>query len=344
LKKPSERIETRLKGLENISLNAEVILAVKNLVTTFDTEAGKIRAVDNVSFQVQKGSTLGIVGESGCGKSVTALSVLRLLPKPTGNIEQGQILMNGEDINQLPKEKMYEIRGHRIAMIFQEPMTALNPVYKIGNQLAEVYQLHFPEMDEKEIWEQSVEMLHKVGIPEPAQRMEEYPHQISGGMRQRVMIASALAGSPEILIADEPTTALDVTIQAQILDLMKSLQRETGMAIIFITHDLGVIAETCDDVLVMYAGTVAETASVVDLFKNPAHPYTLGLVASIPRLEGISKTKLTVIRGMVPSLFDLPDGCRFSNRCPYKMVGCEIEPPALRTVNGADHLASCYLY
>jgi oligopeptide/dipeptide ABC transporter ATP-binding protein len=275
---------------------------------------------------------------------VTALSILRLLPKPAGNIERGRILVNGEDIIQLSAEKMYEIRGHRIAMIFQEPMTALNPVHKIGNQLAEVYQLHFPDMDEKEIWEQSVEMLQKVGIPEPAQRMEEYPHQISGGMRQRVMIASALAGRPEILIADEPTTALDVTIQAQILDLMKSLQHETGMAIIFITHDLGVIAETCDDVLVMYAGTVAETASVVDLFKNSAHPYTLGLVASIPRLEGISKTKLKVIRGMVPSLFDLPDGCRFSNRCPYKMVGCEIEPPVLRTVNGTDHQASCYLY
>ena len=304
-------------------MNEQVILEVKNLVTAFDTEEGRIRAVENVSFEVKKGQTLGIVGESGCGKSVTALSIMRLLPKPTGIIERGQILFHDNDIATLPAEKMHEIRGYGISMIFQEPMTSLNPVHKIGQQVGEVFQLHFPKMNDKEIREKSVEMLQKVGIPEPVQRMEEYPHQISGGMRQRVMIAMALAGEPDILIADEPTTALDVTIQAQILKLMEALQRDTGMAIIFITHALGVIAEICDDVLVMYAGTVAEKAPVVDLFKNPKHPYTKGLLSSIPRLEGKRKTKLNVIRGMVPSLYELPAGCRFQNRCPYAMQGCE---------------------
>jgi oligopeptide/dipeptide ABC transporter ATP-binding protein len=323
-------------------LDEQVILEVKNLVTAFDTEEGRIRAVENVSFEVKKGQTLGIVGESGCGKSVTALSIMRLLPKPTGIIESGQILFHDNDIATLPAEKMHKIRGYGISMIFQEPMTSLNPVHKIGQQVGEVFQLHFPDMNDKAIQKKSVEMLQKVGIPEPVQRMEEYPHQISGGMRQRVMIAMALAGEPDILIADEPTTALDVTIQAQILKLMEALQRDTGMAIIFITHALGVIAEICDDVLVMYAGTVAEKAPVVDLFKNPKHPYTKGLLSSIPRLEGKRKTKLNVIRGMVPSLYELPAGCRFQNRCPYAMQGCEIESPPLKSV-GENHFASCFL-
>jgi oligopeptide/dipeptide ABC transporter ATP-binding protein len=216
-------------------------------------------------------------------------------------------------------------------------------VHRIGQQLGEVFRLHFPEMREKEIWERCVQMLQKVGIPEPVHRMNEYPHQLSGGMRQRVMIGMALAGEPDILIADEPTTALDVTIQAQILELMVALQEETGMAIIFITHGLGVIAEICDEVMVMYAGTVAETAPVEDLFKKPMHPYTLGLLASIPRLENPRKVKLNTIRGQVPSLYDKPKGCPFQNRCPYAMQGCEIEPPPLRHVGG-KHLASCYLY
>lgn len=328
-------------GIEN-KVTEEVILEVKNLVTAFDTEEGRIRAVDDVSFKVKKGQTFGIVGESGCGKSVTALSVMRLLPKPTGMIENGQILFYDKDIVTLPAEKMYEIRGYGISMIFQEPMTALNPVHRIGQQLGEVYKLHFPEMDDKEIRERSVEMLQKVGIPEPIQRMREYPHKISGGMRQRVMIAMALAGEPDILIADEPTTALDVTIQAQILELMMALQHETGMAIIFITHALGVIAEICDDVLVMYAGTVAERAPVVELFKNPKHPYTKGLLSSIPRLSDERKTQLNVIRGMVPSLYELPAGCRFQNRCPYAVPDCEKEPPPLKSV-GDNHFASCYL-
>ncbi len=312
-------------------------------MTAFDTEGGRMRAVDDVSFQIKKQQTLGIVGETGCGKSVTALSIMRLLPKPTGIIESGQVLFDGSDLVQLPAERMNEIRGKRISMVFQEPMTSLNPVHRIGKQLGEVYRLHFSEMSEKEIRQQALELLQKVGIPEPEQRMEEYPHQISGGMRQRVMIALALACKPDILIADEPTTALDVTIQAQILDLMQKLQSETGMAVIVITHDLGVIAETCEDVVVMYAGKVAETASAGALFKNPKHPYTQGLLDSIPRLETPRKTKLNVIEGIVPSLYELPSGCRFRTRCPYAMEICAGDPPPMFTV-GTDHFAACYLY
>ena len=319
------------------------ILQVKNLVTAFDTESGRIRAVDDVSFAINKQQTLGIVGESGCGKSVTALSIMRLLPKPTGIIESGQILFKGSDLVQLPADKMHEIRGKRISMVFQEPMTSLNPVHRIGKQLGEVYRLHFAQMSENEIRQQSLELLSKVGIPEPEQRLEEYPHQISGGMRQRVMIALALACKPDILIADEPTTALDVTIQAQILDLMQSLQGETGMAVMVITHDLGVIAETCEDVVVMYAGKVAETASAVELFKHPKHPYTKGLLDSIPRLETARKTKLNIIEGIVPSLYELPSGCRFRNRCPHAMDVCIEDPPPMISV-GAAHFAACYLY
>ncbi len=321
----------------------EIILEVKNLVTAFDTEGGRIRAVDDVSFHIKKQQTLGLVGESGCGKSVTALSIMRLLPKPTGIIESGQILFNGSDLVQLPAERMHEIRGKRISMVFQEPMTSLNPVHRIGKQLGEVYRLHFSEMSENEIRQNSRELLQKVGIPEPGQRMEEYPHQISGGMRQRVMIALALACKPDILIADEPTTALDVTIQAQILDLMQNLQSETGMAVMVITHDLGVIAETCQDVVVMYAGKVAETASAVELFKNPQHPYTQGLLDSIPRLETPRKTKLNIIKGIVPSLYELPSGCRFRNRCPHAMDICTGDPPPMISV-AKDHFAACYLY
>jgi oligopeptide/dipeptide ABC transporter ATP-binding protein len=321
----------------------DIILQLNHLVTAFDTEGGRIRAVDDVSFQLKKAHTLGLVGESGCGKSVTALSIMRLLPKPSGIIESGQILFKSEDIAALPADRMHEIRGKRISMIFQEPMTSLNPVHRIGKQLGEVYHLHFPEMGESEIHDQTLELLQKVGIPEPEQRLVEYPHQISGGMRQRVMIAMALACRPDILIADEPTTALDVTIQAQILDLIKKLQVETGMAVIFITHDLGVIAEICEDVVVMYAGKVAETASAIDLFNNPKHPYTQGLLDSIPRLETPRKTQLNIIKGMVPSLFELPSGCRFRNRCPYVMDVCATEPPPLVKV-GDDQYAACYLY
>jgi oligopeptide/dipeptide ABC transporter ATP-binding protein len=324
------------------STRDHILLSVDHLVTAFDTDAGRVRAVDDVSFALRQGTTLGVVGESGCGKSVTALSIMRLLPKPAGLIESGTIRLGTVDITGLPVDEMYRIRGNRIAMIFQEPMTALNPVHRIGRQIMESYELHFPDMSGADRLTAALDLLKKVGIPEPMKRLESYPHQLSGGMRQRVMIAMALACGPEILIADEPTTALDVTIQAQILDLMESLQKETGMSMIFITHDLGVIAELCDDVVVMYAGKVAETAPVNLLFEEPAHPYTRGLLSSIPRLELERKKRLNVIRGIVPALDDLPPGCRFENRCPYAQDICRKAPPPLRPVGRDDHRASCY--
>jgi len=316
------------------------ILEVRRLVTAFNTEEGVVRAADDVSFSLNRGATLGIVGESGCGKSVTALSILRLLPKPAGRITAGEIRFDGTDLVQLPPEEMSQIRGKRISMIFQEPMTALNPVHHIGRQIGEVFHLHFPDMPAGDIEGASIAMLRKVGIPEPEQRMQEYPHQISGGMRQRVMIAMALACRPDILIADEPTTALDVTIQAQILSLIRDLQAETGMSVIFITHDLGVIAETCDAVAVMYAGRIAETASIQELFGNPSHPYTRGLLTSIPRLDFPRKTPLKIIRGVVPALHELPEGCRFQNRCPHAKPLCRTDPPMMAV--GDDHFAACH--
>ena len=319
------------------------ILEVKNLVTAFDTEEGRIRAVDDVSFSAVRGGTLGIVGESGCGKSVTALSVMRLLPKPMGQILSGEIWFDGVDLARRPADEMHHIRGNRISMIFQEPMTALNPVHRIGRQIAEVFRLHFPDMEDNEIRYASLEMLRKVGIPEPAQRLREYPHQISGGMRQRVMIAMALACKPEILIADEPTTALDVTIQAQILALIRDLQAETGMSVIFITHDLGVIAEICDDVVVMYAGKVAESAPASELFHNPRHPYARGLLTSIPRLETPRKSRLPIIEGMVPSLYDLPEGCKFQARCKHVMEVCREREPELTEIE-SGHAVRCWLH
>jgi len=321
---------------------SEFILKVENLVVAFDTEEGRIRAADNVSFEVKKRKTLGIVGESGCGKSVTSLAIMRLLPKPAGVIESGKILFDGTDIASLDAGEMYRIRGNRISMIFQEPMTALNPVHRIGKQIGEVFQLHYPAMSQAEVREKTMELLRQVGIPDPEKRFGEYPHQISGGMRQRVMIAISLACKPDILIADEPTTALDVTIQAQILDLMKQLQEEIGMTIIFITHDMGVIAEMCDDVAVMYAGKIIETAGVIELFQNPRHPYTKGLLSSIPRLETPRKAKLNVIKGMVPSLYDLPEGCRFQNRCPSAQDICRTEPEM--TSVSEHHFVSCYFF
>jgi oligopeptide/dipeptide ABC transporter ATP-binding protein len=323
-------------------LNDQAVLNVNHLAAAFDTEAGRVRAVDDVSFQVHRGKTLGIVGESGCGKSVTALSIMRLLPQPAGKILDGRILYRGKDIVQMTPTEMRALRGCHISMIFQEPMTALNPVHRIGRQIGEVFQLHESTLDEAQVRDKSIEMLARVGIPDPERRIREYSHQISGGMRQRVMIAMALAVQPDILIADEPTTALDVTIQAQILDLMKQLQQENGMAMIFITHDLGVIADICDDVVVMYAGTVVESAPVKELFENPRHPYTRGLLESIPRLETPRKISLPIIHGMVPALDDLPPGCRFQNRCPIAIPICESAPPALNVV-GNQHEARCYL-
>ncbi len=316
-------------------------LKVDGLVVSFDTEHGILRAVDDISFEVKKGKTLGIVGESGCGKSVTSLSVMRLLPKPSGRIESGKILFDGVNLVELSADEMRSIRGKRISMIFQEPMTALNPVHRIGKQIQEIYRLHFPGMEQPEVLEASIQMLRKVGLPEPELRLNEYAHQQSGGMRQRVMIAMALACSPDLLIADEPTTALDVTIQAQILALMKSLQDESGMSIIIITHDLGIIAEMCDDVVVMYAGAVVESAPVIELFRSPRHPYTLGLLKSIPRLTTPGKQKLNIIEGMVPGLKDLPVGCRFQNRCPFASEKCETDSPPDELIN-PQHRVACH--
>jgi oligopeptide/dipeptide ABC transporter ATP-binding protein len=318
-----------------MSSTASPLLSVRDLVTSFDTDDGRVRAVDGVSFDVFPGRTLGIVGESGCGKSVTAQSIVRLLPQPMAHIEGGQILFEGQDLARADYDTLHRIRGGRIGMIFQEPMTALNPSHRIGRQIAEPLSLHLG-LRPHEALARAVELLRELGIPSPELRVTEYPHQLSGGMRQRAMIAIALACRPALLIADEPTTALDVTIQAQILELMQQLQRDRGMAMILITHDLGVIAETCDDVAVMYAGRIAETGSVFDLFERPRHPYTRGLLASIPRLESPRKQPLATIEGMVPGLAQLPSGCRFHNRCPHRTQICVDQVPVLQTIAAPD--------
>lgn len=316
------------------------LLEVIDLETSFLTEEGELNVLDKVSFSIHEGETVGIVGESGCGKSVTSLSVMRLLPRPAGNIKGGKIVFEGEDLLKKTVEDMFQIRGRNISMIFQEPMTALNPVQKIGKQIGEVFELHHPEMSRDEIQKKSLKLLEDVGIPDPFMRLSEYPHELSGGIRQRVMIAQALALKPKLLIADEPTTALDVTIQAQILDLMKRLQKDMGMAIMFITHDLGVIAELSDTVVVMYAGRVVEKASAVDLFKNPLHPYTKGLLSSIPRLETKPKTTLPIIEGMVPPISEFKQGCRFHNRCPYAEDHCLDARPVLEEISDG-HFVAC---
>lgn len=313
-----------------------MILEVKNLRTSFFSDEGEVKAVDNVSFNVYAGKTLGIVGESGCGKSVTSLSIMRLIPNPPGRIIGGQILYKGRDLTQLSMNEMRAIRGNEISMIFQEPMTSLNPVFTIGNQISEAIALH-QDLSRKEVQNKAVEMLKLVGIPSPERRVHDYPHQLSGGMRQRVMIAMALSCNPQILIADEPTTALDVTIQAQILDLLRDLQARLGMALILITHDLGVIAEMADEVVVMYAGNVVEHAGVKEIFANPKMPYTRGLLNSIPTLSKdptgkIKKKRLETIPGIVPNLLHLPQGCRFQERCSYVLDACRQAEPELRTV------------
>ena len=325
---------------------AEKILEIKDLCVEFNTDRGVIRAVNGVNLEVFKGKTLGVVGESGSGKSVTALSIMRLIPTPPGKIARGTIHYRGENLLDIPFDQMRRIRGNKIAMIFQEPMTSLNPVFTVGNQIEEVLELHQKELSKEQRRKKAIEMLHLVGIPSPEKRVEEYPHQLSGGMRQRVMIAMSLACEPDILIADEPTTALDVTIQAQILELMKKLQTDLGMGIIMITHDLGVVAETCDDVAVMYCGQIVERAEVKELFNHPQHPYTKGLIESIPSFDsttGEKKDRLPTIEGMVPSLFDLPDGCNFQDRCAYasdKCRGAEGEP-VLHSI-GEGHDAACF--
>jgi peptide/nickel transport system ATP-binding protein len=294
-------------------MQSEPLLEIKGLSVSFETDEGSVQALDAVDFEMGHGQTLGLVGESGCGKSVTALSIMRLLPKPIGCVTAGSILFQGEDLLKLSPDGIRKIRGNEIGMIFQEPMNALNPVMTIGDQLSEVFLLH-QEILAKEAWGKSIEMLKSVGIPAPESRVFEYPHQLSGGMRQRVVIAMALACKPKLVIADEPTTALDVTVQAQILELLQVLQRQQESSILLITHDLGVIAESCDEVCVMYAGRVVERASTNELFANPRHAYTRGLLSSIPRLDRTPKTELSTIDGMVPSLSDLNQGCRFAPR------------------------------
>ena len=294
-------------------MQSEPLLEIKGLSVSFETDEGSVQALDAVDFEMEHGQTLGLVGESGCGKSVTALSIMRLLPKPIGCVTAGSILFQGEDLLKLSPDGIRKIRGNEIGMIFQEPMNALNPVMTIGDQLSEVFLLH-QEILAKEAWGKSIEMLKSVGIPAPESRVFEYPHQLSGGMRQRVVIAMALACKPKLVIADEPTTALDVTVQAQILELLQVLQRQQGSSILLITHDLGVIAESCDEVCVMYAGRVVERASTNELFASPRHAYTRGLLSSIPRLDRTPKTELSTIDGMVPSLSDLNQGCRFAPR------------------------------
>lgn len=311
------------------------LLDIQGLSTVFDTESGTAKAVDNLSLSLKKGSVLGVVGESGCGKSITSLSVLRLVPPP-GRVVAGKIIFDGQDLLTLSESKMQEIRGDRIALIPQDPMTSLNPVYTIGEQIIEAIELH-QNVSKKEARKRAIEVLDQVRIPEAANRIDDYPHQFSGGMRQRVMIAMALSCKPDLLIADEPTTALDVTVQAQILDLMRTIQKEEGMSILLITHDLGVVAEMCDDVAIMYAGSIVEHAPVVDLFKRPKHPYTVGLLNSIPRP---GSTRLTPIEGQPPSLINLPPGCRFAGRCPLVESKCrEALPPLEEKLPG--HTVRC---
>ena len=321
---------------------ANPLLQIKGLKTWFHTEAGTAKAVDGVSFDIMPGEVVGLVGESGSGKSVTALSILRLIPDPPGRIMEGSIFFKGQDLLKLSWEDIRKIRGREISMIFQEPMTSLNPVFTIGMQLMEVV-LHHEKISKKDAFDRCVEMLKLVGIPDPASRMNDYPHQYSGGMRQRVMIAMALSCNPSLLIADEPTTALDVTIQAQILELMLKIKDERkDAAILLITHNLAVVAETCHRVIVMYGGKIQEIASVHELFKNPLHPYTQGLLASLPTVDGDKHKRLRTIPGNVPSILDLPIGCKFVTRCPVKLDRCAITEPELIEIS-PGHWVRCFL-
>ena len=324
--------------------NIKPLLEVKGLKTYFYTEDGVVRAVDGVNFEVYPGEVLGIVGESGCGKSVTSLSIMRLISKP-GRIDAGEILLDGENLLNLTEDDMTKVRGNRISMIFQQPQTALNPVFKVGDQLAEVLNVH-QDLGKEAGWKRAIELLKMVGVPDPARRVEAYPHELSGGMAQRVMIAMALACIPELLIADEPTTALDVTIQAQILDLIRDMRREMGTSVILITHDLGVVAEMAERVAVMYAGEIVEQTDVNSLYDEPLHPYTQGLIGSIPVLGEI-KERLDVIPGSVPNLVNLPPGCRFAPRCQarfkYSLNICGEVKPELEEIK-TGHYVRCWLY
>ncbi|MCB9254923.1 MAG: ABC transporter ATP-binding protein [Bdellovibrionaceae bacterium] len=317
-----------------------MLLQVRDLRTYFDTEEGTVKAVDGISFDLNAGRTLGIVGESGCGKSVTAMSLLRLLPTPPARHASGEILFQGEDLLGKDPEAMRAVRGRELAVIFQEPMTSLNPVYTVGFQIAEAIQNHYPEKPADAVKERVLELLGRVGIADAANRFDSYPHQLSGGMRQRIMIAMALACDPKLLIADEPTTALDVTIQAQILELMTKLKTEMGMSVILITHDMGVIAEMVDEVIVMYAGKIVERAAVGELFARPLHPYSRGLLASIPSMQKRGE-RLNTIPGQVPPLTQLPKGCAFQDRCPLVKPHCREKDPVLES-KSEGHWVSCF--
>ena len=326
-------------GYRTAPTTAPNLLEVRDLVVAFHTDEGSLRAVDGISFELPDGGTLGIVGESGCGKSVTSLTVMRLIPMPPGAIERGEILFEGKDLTKVAEREMRDVRGNRISMIFQEPMTSLNPVYTIGAQIIEAIRLH-QDVDRKTARQRAIEMLKLVGIPAAESRIDDYPHQLSGGMRQRVMIAMALSCKPKLLIADEPTTALDVTIQAQILELLKRLQKELGMSIILITHDLGVVAEFVEEIVVMYAGKVVERAKTAELFASPRHPYTRGLLASVPSFgTNAQQKRLPTIQGVVPDLRHLPPGCRFVDRCPDAIEICHQEEPPLVTLAGGRKVA-----
>lgn len=327
----------------NVAEHTEMpLLEVKNLQTQFFTQDGVVKAVDDVSFYIRPGETLGVVGESGSGKSITGLSLMRLVPTPPGKIVKGEVIFQGKDVLKMSDEQVRSIRGNEIAMIFQDPMTSLNPVLTINRQISESLILHM-NMNKEQAKARAIELLQMVGIPNAEARVDQYPHQFSGGMRQRVMIAMALSCNPKLLIADEPTTALDVTIQAQILDLMRNLQSETGAGVLMITHSMGVVAGMADRVQVMYAGHIVETASTEVIFADPRHPYTIGLMKSIPRLDARDKEKLQPIRGLPPDLIDLPDMCPFVPRCNYAREKCEQKNPPLMEVK-PGHLSACWFY
>jgi len=320
----------------------ENLLEVNNLKTYFFTRGGVVKAVDDVSFTIKPGETLGLVGESGCGKSVTALSVMRLVANPPGKIVGGEINFNGENILEKNQNEMTDLRGSKISMIFQDPMTSLNPVFTVGYQISETVKRHRKELNKDQSWKRAIEMLDLVRIPDAKRRVKNYPHEFSGGMRQRVMIAIALACNPKLLIADEPTTALDVTIQAQILELVKGLSKEFDTAVMLITHDLGVVAGTCEFVNVMYAGHIIESAPVKQIFETPAHPYTVGLLHSIPRLDDQRGIKLTPIGGQPPDLLNPPTGCPYAPRCPKVQSRCRQERPELMPVGRGEQVAACF--
>jgi oligopeptide/dipeptide ABC transporter ATP-binding protein len=322
----------------------EPVLSIRDLTVEFKTEDGIVHAVDGITYDVYAGETVGVVGESGSGKSVSTLSILGLIPQPPGRIVKGEAIFKGRDLLKLRRKELREIRGGEMSMIFQDPMTSLNPVYTIGNQIVEIIRTHNPDVPKKDARARALQLLSLVGVPNPERRIDQYPHEFSGGMRQRAMIAMAIANSPSLLIADEPTTALDVTIQAQIVEVLKAAQRETHAATILITHDLGLVAELCDRVIVMYAGHIVESGDVFTIFADPRHPYTIGLMESLPRVTGLGEEMLRPIPGAPPSLINLPPGCPFHPRCFLSQgrLRCREELPPLRPVDGSEHEAACH--